>query len=173
MKRFYPIVEKATYEYASTQFNLEGKWKEIALKISERISEPFSGKGRETEPHVTIKYGLNQNNVREVADRVRDFGIVPVTFGKISLFERDNFDVVKIEADGEKLRRLHSLISDLAVKDDYSATGYKGHLTLAYVSPKMGEKWLGIQNELQGVTLQFNWLKFSDTDGKTYKIRLV
>ncbi len=96
------------------------------------IDEKDSTKGRETESHVTVKYGLVDSNPSEELLRIiQETPPFEITLGKVSLFKNDKFDVVKIGVDGKGLRALNARISKLPNEDKHP--NYTPHMTIAYV----------------------------------------
>lgn len=66
--------------------------------------EPDGSKGRETEMHITVKYGLHTKNPDDVADCVKSSKPIEVTLGKISKFDSDKYyDVLKIDIRSNQL----------------------------------------------------------------------
>lgn len=176
IKRFQPriLIEQAKYNYASTQFNVSKRIAELALDMNQYLQdEDLTENGRENEPHVTIRYGLDKDCVAEVLKRIIGIGPIQIRYGDVSLFERDDFDVVKVDVISDDIHHLNNAIKDLALKDDFAATGYHPHLTLGYVKAGKGKKYLDIIPPLlKGRRETFVSFFFCDTDGEKYKIKL-
>jgi hypothetical protein len=178
-----PGVEKQAEdprEFASTQFNLDagtytseqGSPLPAIFSMAERIKESdLVEDGLEEEHHITIKFGLHADSPEEVRRVVAGFGPVKVRLGKTSIFPGDEHDVVKIDVGGDDLFRLNQLIcNSLGCTDTHPE--YKPHVTLAYVKPGLGEKYVGWDGA-QGKTLGFSELVFSGKDRATTVISLV
>jgi 2'-5' RNA ligase len=120
--------------------------------------------GRETEPHVTIKYGLTTNysesDIQKLVSYVKPFKI---TLTSIDLFKNPKFDVVKFNVESNVLRKLNKLISKLPNEDKYPV--YNPHLTLAYVLPGEGDKF---KKEIKPIDLNINKIKYSNSENKYY-----
>jgi hypothetical protein len=88
---------------------------------------------RETEQHVTVKFGLT---VAEVPDELRqitqNYRPFPVYIGKVTLFRNAENDVVKLDVESPQLRELNAAIS-AAIPNEDKYPDYKPHLTIAYV----------------------------------------
>jgi len=95
--------------------------------------------GRETTPHVTIKYGFIQSGpetlraVQHYLSTVRPF---PIKLLGVSLFKGNpDGDVLKIDVESQELRRLNREFSSRFRCHD-KHPHYHPHLTLAYVDPR-------------------------------------
>lgn len=91
--------------------------------------------GYEREPHVTVLYGFSPDlDPEEVVDACAGFGKVAIKLGKITRFEQDDHDVLKIDVHGDSIHQLHALMRAVFEDDvEVSFPDYKPHLTLAYV----------------------------------------
>lgn len=124
------------HDYSSTQINVP---KELAKKVlnfgKEKIKDSDlhtgEGFGREDNIHVTVKYGLLTNNPEEVKNAVKGFGKLSLRLRKISRFEADDYDVIKIDVESGELKKLNKIISELPNEDSHPK--YIPHCTIAYV----------------------------------------
>ena len=159
-------------KFSSTQVNLPDEVANGVRELAARIPDSdLADDGRETEPHITVKYGLHGNDAEAVRSLLADEPPVRVKLGKVSLFENDDADVVKIEVDSPDLHRLNKKIADaLPVTDTHP--DYKPHVTIAYVKPGMGKKYVESLNGLQGKEITLNALTFSGKDRTTTEIPL-
>ena len=175
--------EKTKHEYASTQFDLEDAGYSrsqgnptfgILPGMANRIPDgELAEDGRETEFHITVKFGLHDHDPMRLVEVVRGFGSVRVRLGKTSIFpakEGADYDVVKIDVEGEDLHRLNKLITD-SVPNTTTHPTYRPHITLAYVKAGLGEKYAG-NIEVEGFVLDFDVLTFSDKNRNHFKIDL-
>ncbi len=110
--------------------------KKIQRQVPEEIlyvEEP--GFGREIEPHVTILYGLhNENDYFTVRRILQSYKNIPIELGKISKFESDKYDVIKIEVESDACHKLHNQIKEECINTQTYDT-YHPHVTIAYVKP--------------------------------------
>jgi hypothetical protein len=155
---------EAAYDYASTDikptpemsdFVLE--WNKLNIPEDVLQTDDDGGKGREREPHITIKYGLLADEVPdELREIAKDTPPFPVFLGTVSLFTTSpKFDVVKIDVESPWLRELNRRISDAVPHEDTHPT-YNPHMTLAYVQKGSCEHLVGDDPfKAEGVTREF------------------
>lgn len=177
------------HSYSSTQFNIDAagysrsqgsplaKLQDMAAAIPD---EDLAADGRETNAHITVKYGLHTQDPEEVRRVVSGFGPVDVTLGKTSIFAAnessaqrggDQFDVVKVDVSGERLMALNKLLCDsLECTDTHPE--YHPHITLAYIKAGLGEQYVG-NNAVEGMELNLVDLVFSDKHGNETVISLL
>lgn len=166
--------EKATkHEYSSTQLDLPSRLRREVLEHGLTIrDEDLAGDGRETDPHVTVKYGLHTADADEIRQQLHDAGPITVTLGKTGVFPDDGqrgSDVVFAHAGSPELKALNARLSKLPNGDTNPI--YQPHVTLAYVKPGRGAKYKG-SSKLNGKTVTIDSLTFSGKDGKQTTIPL-
>lgn len=145
--------------------------------MAERIPDwDLAPKGREDEPHITLRFGLNADDAQAVRQIVEGFGPITVTLGKTSVFPARQrptastpADVVKVDVVSQDLHRLNSLLAKLPQSEQ--SYRYVPHITLAYVRPGSGDKYAGIR-DLDGVKLRLNSVVFRGKDGARTDIPL-
>jgi GGDEF domain-containing protein/2'-5' RNA ligase len=161
-------------EFSSTQANLPEaaatKVKSLAAAIPEADLAPD---GRETEPHITVKYGIHGNDVGTIRRAIENHPPITVKLGATSIFpdsQSGSGDVVKIDVDSPDLHRLNKIIKDAVPTTDTHPT-YQPHVTIAYVKPGLGAKYSG-NKSLAGTKVQIDKIVFSGKDGKDTEIQL-
>ncbi len=166
------------YDYSSTQLDIPEPLAARVRAMSQSIPDTdLAEDGREDQPHVTVKYGLEADSPDVVRAIVARHGPVTVTLGKTSLFPANkqdggkpgDFDVVKLDVDSPELRALNAALSKLPNEDEHPT--YQPHLTLAYVKPGMGEKYAG-RADLEGQQVTIDSLAFSSKDGQVTMLPL-
>src|SRR4051812_49300035 len=136
-------------EIFSTQINLPLSFRQAFTPATMAIpNDHLSEDGRETEPHVTVKYGLHEEDPKTTAEALKGGAPIDAPLGKVSIFSNDKFDVVKIGVTSHDLHRLNKKISKLPHTDSHP--DYNPHLTLAYVKPGLGDKYKG--RSIKGLT---------------------
>lgn len=170
------------YEYSSVQINLP---KSIANKIIAWGNQNISDEdiyhkdkdgqdkyGRENEIHVTVKYGLLTKNIEDIKKAIKNFDKeLTITLGKISFFDRDekDYSVAKIEIEGDTIRELNKLLSNLPNEDENPK--YSPHCTISYIK-KDTCKDLNGNTDFVGTEIKFDEIEFSSHDGQKHKIKL-
>jgi len=180
------------FDYASTQVNLEGDAAKKLVAMAAAVpDDAIAEKGRETDPHVTVFYGLdpsvtaeqvaealaNSDSVLEMVDR----GGASMTLGKTSVFTAEDvkalrgkavdYDVVVLDIDSPDLVLLNGVIGNGNLGAKSTDAAYVPHATLAYVKAGRGAEFAG-DDGLAGVVVKFDEIQFSDTDGNLTPISL-
>lgn len=127
------------YPYSNTQVQFPPEVAEPFLTKGKKIvkqSDLYSSdKGYENNPHVTVLYGLHdQEPSMKLLDLIETHPKFTVRLGKISLFkeEKNPFDVVKADIDCNDLHILNNEIKKIcAYTSDFPE--YIPHATIAYV----------------------------------------
>ncbi len=163
-----------THDYSSTQVNLPPAIGAQLQAMGARIpDEDLADDGRESEPHVTVKYGLHGEDPEAVRALLANEPPVTVRLGKTSIFpngESNSGDVVKVDVDSPDLHRLNAKIAGALPNSD-THPEYKPHATIAYVKPGLGKKYVG-DASLEGQTATIDRVAFSDKSGKVTEIPL-
>lgn len=161
------------HSFSNTQVQIPG-WHAAAIKrLGKRIPDSeLADDGREAEAHITVKYGLDDEKPsRELRRALAEFGPVKAKFGKTSLFQNDDADVVKLDINSPDLHRLNKLIAKTVETPGNTHPTYIPHATLAYVKPGMGKKYKG-DATLNGQEVTFNSVMFSGKNGHQESIPL-
>jgi 2'-5' RNA ligase len=134
------------YEYGCVMVYLDmPNWESITSYIDEEdLYKPENKRyGLETEPHLTVLYGLhsdvNDQDVLNVFKDVKSSDIQLDILG-IDIFENKQFDVVKMNVKSETLNNLNAELRKLPHTSDYP--DYKPHITIAYLLPGRGKKYI-------------------------------
>lgn len=119
-------------------------WNNITsmINVDDVYDEP--GFGIETEPHISVLYGIdNKISSEEVFDLIKNnenLSPIKLITNKISAFENDMFDVVKFDIKSDRILELNKLITNnLPYKSSYPE--YHPHMTIAYVKKGCGKKY--------------------------------
>jgi 2'-5' RNA ligase len=89
--------------------------------------------GLETDPHVTVLYGMIDEDLDAVQDVLKSAGKVPCKITGVDVFEKDDKDVLVLRVESDKLTELHDEL--LAVTDAHQTfSEYKPHITIGYLN---------------------------------------
>jgi 2'-5' RNA ligase len=160
------------HEYCSTQIDLPPKAAAVVRKLGATVDdEDLTDDGREDNPHVTVKYGLHDDDPAELIELLENEPPIRAAFGKTSFFpDSGSGDVLKVDIVSPDLHRLNKKIADALEHTDTHPT-YVPHATIAYVKPGLGKDYEGDES-LKGRRVTVDHVTFSDKNGKTTKIRL-
>ena len=152
---------KLSYDFSSVQCGLPNDIAEEIYQWGKKNipDEMLAEDGREDRIHVTVKYGIHTIDSTPVLEMMRNYGPIKAHLGKISLFDSDDCDVVKIEVESDGLCELNKLISDnFDVTDTHPV--YIPHITLCYVEKGFGSLFNGCE-DFNGRDIEFKTITFS------------
>lgn len=133
-------------EYGALMLFLNiSNWKKLTLTINEDdVYEKNNEFGVETEPHVTILYGFHSEvTADEAFDLFKEnFDLKPIKISVkgISIFENEEFDVVKIDVDEGILNEMNAVMRKLPNTTTFPK--YNAHITISYVKKGTGKKYI-------------------------------
>lgn len=163
---------KSKYDFSSTRVDLPEDLAAMVKEMAALIPEAdLHEKGREGNPHITIKYGLHTQVAADVEPILADAGPLRATLGVTDYFIGDEFDVVYVSVESADLRKLNRKISDALDHTD-TQTGYTPHVTIAYVKSGKGEAYAG-DAFLEGVDVVFDEVVFSHKPNKKARFTLI
>lgn len=163
------FLKRIAYDFSSLQCNLpQDISQEIYQWGRDNISddEVDSKEGRQPvdDIHVTLKYGLHNHDFTVARNLLQNMGPIDIELGSISIFECDDYDVVKIDVGSPDLHRINKLISSsLPVTDTHPE--YIPHVTVSYVKKGVGQRLLG-REDFKGRKIRFDSVMFSGHDNR-------
>lgn len=173
------LLESSIHDYSNTQIllptNISSKIIEFGKSIPDNelyIDPNDPSYGREEESHITVRYGLNTNDDTNLKKAFKGFGAVDGVLGKISLFNADDYDVVKVEVDSPDLEKANKLVGEIEAVPGEMHKDYKPHATIAYVKSGEGDKYDG-NDSLQGLKFSVDSIELRDKDDKLHTINLI
>lgn len=113
--------------------------KEIQANIPVSI---LTGDGLDNWPHVTVFYGTSATEIEKIVSEVKEFKATEITFGNVSVFNCEKYDVLKVEVESSSLRKMNARIKS-AFPSKQTHLDYKPHMTVAYIKKGSGGKYLG------------------------------
>lgn len=124
-------------------------FKEIKYQIDkDHLYGVDDGYGFETNPHVTVKYGVIEPDLDMVNDILGKIDPVPIkTKPKFSLFENEKYDVLKVNIMSPELRKFNARVERIFDCEENKFKGYIPHSTIAYLQPGYGRKYLNMESD--------------------------
>jgi len=165
------LVEKeGPFSYSCLMLDIPDSVTKNILK--EIRDDDLHEEGKETEAHTTVKYGLHTQDHQEVFDFCEEYSNLPfeIILKNFSLFENEEYDVLKLEVESKELRTLNKKICDNFEFTD-SFPNYNPHCTLAYLKSGMGAVYVRLLEEKFpdfNEKLTCNKLLFSEKSGKQH-----
>lgn len=138
-----------SYSYGCVMLDIDispTDWKELTSIIDEKDlylgeDESLDNFGIEDEPHITLLYGLHNDVTLKDVKSVFDKESIKIKLDGISLFENDDFDVVKFDVSKTKdILEANEKLTKFPHTNSYP--DYKPHATLAYVKKGKGKKYI-------------------------------
>ena len=158
---FVNEAKKQTYDYGCAMVFLDAPG---FSALQERIDPAdLHQNGLESEPHVTLLYGLHSNEINdEEVMKVCETDYPPISLHNVSLFENDDFDVLKFDATSGVLTEVNRKLTKLPHTTNFP--DYHAHATIAYLKPGTGRKYV---SEFGGETIESTPAKivYSKPDG--------
>jgi len=154
------------YDYSSLQVRLPFDVSQAILKSAEGIPDELIGPdGRETRPHITIKYGIITSDVEEIKKLPLPKKIT-ARLGKTALFRNPDADVLIIKVDSPDLIALNELVKkNIECIDTYPI--YEPHATIAYLKPGAGDGFDG-KTSFNGIAMEMTEIEFSPKANNIY-----
>lgn len=149
--------------------------KEIASKIidygKDKIKDNLLvGDGREDDIHVTVLYGLHDEDSDKARESVSKYTGCKLTLGNIDKFETgEDEDVIFVSVDSQDLHSMNKDVRKLPFTNKYD--DYHPHVTIAYVKRGSCDHLLG-DDIFNGIEVESNDLVFSSFNGSRTNIKL-
>lgn len=170
MKKFTEYLienNREEYDYSCAMLYFDIDLNEIQTQIEDEDLHEY---GLEDDPHVTLLYGLHDNEIKyyDVIDLILESDMEEITLNNISLFENEDFDVVKFDIeDCEYLYDINKKIcEEFPYTTDYP--DYHPHSTIAYVKKGMGSKYVDLFKG-EEVKVKPNMIVYSRANGDKVK----
>jgi 2'-5' RNA ligase len=170
--------EKSVHDYSNTQIALPAEQAAKLIEFGRSIPDAElyvdpkdDSYGRETEPHITVRYGLDTNDPARLRKAFEGFGPIRATMGKVSIFETDKYDVVKVDIESPELVKANKLVGQAEKVPGETHKDYKPHATIAYVKKGEGKKYVG-NTALEGEEITVDRIELRDKNDKGHVIEL-
>lgn len=170
---WYKQAKQVEHNYSWVYVDLPSDIAKEVVALGKQIDKDdlFDGEGDgglELEPHVTVKYGLLTDDVKEIKECLDGAKGGTARLETSSVFEGEKYDVVKIHVESEVLEKLHETLNRLCHEDKHPI--YHAHATIAYVKPGCGKKYDG--KFKIGKSFKIDKVYFGNRDDKNFGIKL-
>lgn len=169
------LLEKSgdDYEYGCVMLNVKFPLEKLHKLIKPGDvyeEEEDQTYGLEDEPHITLLYGLHQEVTIDPVKKIID----KFTFGKIlvnniSLFEKDDYEVLKFDIQSSILHKINDELTVLPHTNDYP--DYQPHMTIGYLKKGEGAKYVKLLKGFEISIKPVNVL-FSSANGNENLIKI-
>lgn len=161
------------YEFSSTQVQMSPDVCEEFLELGKGLinTSDLFGDGFELDPHITILYGIHEEYpTPKLIDIVETYPKFTVTLGDVSMFNDENFDVIKVDIECNDLYVLYKTFMNNCY---FTLTHpeYIPHATIAFVKPDTCDHLVG-NPAFRGLSFVVDSITFSCSDGTKRKIML-
>jgi 2'-5' RNA ligase len=163
-------------EYGCVMVNLDiNKWDDLLNLIdNEDLYNPKDDPsyGKEKNPHVTILYGLHEDiPLEEIEEELSNISTPSLKFSDVSSFKNPQFDVLKFDVDSKDLNKLNKKFKEFPYTTDFPK--YHPHCTIAYLKPKMADKYIKKIEEFLEIKMTPSHIVYSMVNGNKKKYKLV
>ena len=116
--------------------------------------------GLETEPHVTVLYGLHDEVHEDLVCRVCQGanGPIEVDVNGVSTFDGEDHEVLKIDLESSLLRKMNKALRSFPYTNDYD--DYKPHMTVGYLKKGTSGKYTDKFSDLLPNKMKFSKMRF-------------
>lgn len=159
------------HEYSCILARLDEETADAIRDMSMKIDDlDLVDDGRETEPHITVKYGLHSTDPEQATHLLDSWGAFSAKLGKTLVFEGSDHDVVVLGVESRALHELNRRIVE-AMPNTETHDYYIPHVTLAYVKKGEGQKYEGMK-DIDGTIVSFDRLVFCPPLDEETEIKL-
>lgn len=157
---------------AITMLMLEDQTLRNRMSDIQALLDPEDVIELETDPHVTVRYGLRDLTFQQVRTLLRNYPQVWLKLGRLSLFQNADADVLKLEVHSEELHKINRRLRNLDEGDQTHKT-YSPHITVAFLKPGTGYKYIhSLSNPFYGVDVLFKTLTYSSSGKEVTEVLL-
>jgi len=140
IKKFEAFLESEQKAgYVKVNLSIPG-WEKV-LDMVDPLDLAPNTDGYSKDPHITVLYGFSALDENEMKSFLENIDMPKISIGKVSIFENPEFDVVKMEADGD-VRQMHENLKRFP--HNLTHADYSPHITIAYVKKGTGSKYSGM-----------------------------
>jgi 2'-5' RNA ligase len=163
------VKESYAWSFIDLPKHLQEKMLELGSQIDkEDLYLDEAENGIETEPHITVKYGITIDDSKLAKQCLKGQKPGFATLTNSDFFDAEKYDVLKITVKSEDLNEIHNKLNALPHNDSFM--DYKAHATIAYLKKGKGKKYKNKFNLNE--TFEFKEVFFEDSKDNVCKIKL-
>ncbi len=169
-----PVAVPKAHKYSTTHVKFDAITAALIISIGRQIAPDIAlrGEGREFDPHITVKYGIETDGPGAVFEALQGEPPIKAKLGRVSLFEPSESSggaaVLKVDVISTDLERINEKIMRL-VPCVTKHPIYIPHMTLAYVDPSFV---ITNPDAFDGIETTFERVVFSNRNGEEISIPL-
>lgn len=168
LKELVLFEDAGKHEYGCSMIFFELPFMEAVHKIIDAADvyaddESERAYGLETDPHVTLLYGLHDDvDDDDVMDRSRPEEVDEITLCDVSVFDNPDYDVLKFDCRAEWLHECNKRLIELPHTNKYS--DYHPHATIGYLKKGAGKKYVDMLSGIE-IKVMPGKIVYSKSDG--------
>jgi 2'-5' RNA ligase len=166
-------IDEQEHDYATTQAIPPEDVIQAVLAARQEIDQEDlnAEEGFGDDPHVTVLYGLSDDQREPALEILRGAGDLDATVKGVDVFQNDDYDVVIFALESESLSALRDKLDQLPNANEWP--DYRPHMTVAYVQKGLGEKYKkSLQSDIINARFKIDKLEFSGADGDVATVDL-
>ena len=127
--------------------------------------------GKETDPHITLRYGIQSDDTSELATFLAQQKPFEVILGRLTTFPIGDYGVpLIVTAEARELRLLEKEIDKHGDFIDRTFPEYKPHATVAYIKDEKTAKIISGDQRAMGTLFMVEAIEISKKDGTKERI---
>jgi hypothetical protein len=122
------------------------------------------GYGFETEPHITVLYGLHDDiPLKDIEKVLKSMKRPEITMQKVTSFNNPDFGVLKFDVESDDLVKENKKLTKFPHTTDYP--DYHAHCTIAYIKPDKIDKYVKKFKDIEPIEVIVDKIVYSMADG--------